>query len=46
MKRVFSLTMSLAVLVFAMVNIVACGTNEQEGMYNINFGNYIQFYTK
>ena len=37
MKRVFSLTMTLAVLMFAMVNIVACGTKEQDGMYNINF---------
>ena len=37
MKRVFSLTMSLAVLIFTLVNLVACGTKEQEGMYNINF---------
>ena len=37
MKRVFSLTMKLAVLMFAMVNLIACGTKEQEGMYNINF---------
>ena len=29
--------MSLAVLMFAMVNLVACGTKEQKGMYNINF---------
>ena len=29
--------MTLAVLMFAMVNIVACGTKEQDGMYNINF---------